>query len=300
MQLDWASASLWYRHAPSKISAYLTKEFQMDFAVVGAMETSGVPILAGTDQENPYCFPGFSLHDELGLLVRAGLSPLQALQTATLNPARFLGRERDLGTVETGKIADLVLLDANPLDDIANTKRIDAVIYSGRLFPRAALDEMLAQVETLAGRRSAAASVKLWLAPSPFAVAAVACLEMTVTWLQADPARTRHVYIPMMIVLLLAAWVYLSLALIALAQKTATAHAWWAWIPILNIVLMLGIARKPLWWLVLLLIPGVDIVIAALIWMGIAQTRRKSGWWGAVAIVPVVNVIVPGYLAWSA
>jgi tetratricopeptide (TPR) repeat protein len=132
--------------------AFAAKEFQRDLEVVGAMQKAGVGILAGTDTSNPYCMPGFSLHDELGLLVKAGLTPLQALQSATLNPARFLGSEKDFGTVEAGKVADLLLLDANPLDDIANTKKIDSVIYGGKLFPRAEIDHMLAQVEALAAR----------------------------------------------------------------------------------------------------------------------------------------------------
>ncbi|HEV2297513.1 MAG TPA: amidohydrolase family protein [Candidatus Acidoferrales bacterium] len=132
------------------------KVFSKDAEIVGAMQRAGVNILAGTDTLNPYCFPGFSLHDELGLLVKAGLSPMEALQAATLNPARFMGKEKDLGTVETGKIADLVLLDANPLDDIANTKRIDAVVLGGKFFPRMSLDGMLAKVEALASRKSIA------------------------------------------------------------------------------------------------------------------------------------------------
>lgn len=130
--------------------------FSKDAEIVGLMQRAGVRILAGTDTLNPYCFPGFSLHDELGLLVKAGLSPMEALQTATLNPAKFMSKDNDFGTVETGKIADLVLLDANPLNDIANTKRIDAVVLGGRFFPRASLDGMLASVEALASRKSIA------------------------------------------------------------------------------------------------------------------------------------------------
>ena len=132
--------------------AYSRKEFQKDLQVVGAMESSGVGILAGTDSQNPYSFYGFSLHDELGFLVQAGLSPMQALQATTLNPATFFGLEKDLGTIEKGKIADLVLLDANPLEAIGNTKRIDAVVYRGKLYPKAALDEMLNKVAALAAR----------------------------------------------------------------------------------------------------------------------------------------------------
>ena len=130
------------------------KLFSKDLELVGAMERAGVDILAGTDTLNPYCLPGFSLHDELGLLVQAGLTPQQALQAATLNPARFMGRENDLGTVTAGKIADLVLLDANPTEDIGNTKRISAVVFGGKFFPRTSLDEMLTKIEALASRLS--------------------------------------------------------------------------------------------------------------------------------------------------
>ena len=120
--------------------------------VVGLMRRAGVEFLAGTDVLNPYCFPGFSLHDELTLLVEAGLSPLEALQAATLNPARYLGQNKDLGTVEKGKIADLVLLDANPLEDIGNSRKIDAVVVGGKLRPKAELRKMLAGVEAVAQR----------------------------------------------------------------------------------------------------------------------------------------------------
>ncbi len=120
---------------------------QMELDMTLAMFRAGVPFMAGTDTAaGVHIFPGFSLHDELGLFVRAGLSPLQALQTATRNPAVFLGRLADLGTVEQGKLADLVLLDANPLEDIANTRRIRAVVLAGRYFGRADLDVMLKRV----------------------------------------------------------------------------------------------------------------------------------------------------------
>lgn len=115
---------------------------------VAIAHDAGVPILAGTDASDmPYVFAGSSLHDELALLVEAGLTPLQALQTATLNPARFLNRIDDLGTVEEGKLADLVLLEANPLDDISNTRRIRAVVADGRLYRWVELDRLLAEVE---------------------------------------------------------------------------------------------------------------------------------------------------------
>ena len=128
------------------------KVYEKNVELVGEMQRAGVDIIAGTDVLNPYCFPGFSLHDELGLLVQAGLTPMQALQAATSNAARFMNRENDLGTIETGKLADLVLLDANPLDDIANTRKINAVVYGGRLYPKPALDDMLNKVEALASK----------------------------------------------------------------------------------------------------------------------------------------------------
>lgn len=87
------------------------------------------------------------LHDELQLLVRAGLTPLEALRSATSNPARFLGMQGDLGTIEKGKLADIVLLRADPLQDITNTENIEAVVANGRLFDRTALDSLLAGAE---------------------------------------------------------------------------------------------------------------------------------------------------------
>jgi imidazolonepropionase-like amidohydrolase len=121
--------------------------YQEDLKLVRALHRASVPILAGTDTTNPYCFPGFSLHDELALLVEAGLSPMEALQSATSGPAKFLGQLNSLGTVEEKKEADLVLLDANPLDDIRNTRKIAAVVYKGKLLDRATLDKLLAEVE---------------------------------------------------------------------------------------------------------------------------------------------------------
>jgi imidazolonepropionase-like amidohydrolase len=127
--------------------AQLKKDFEKNYLLVAAMNKAGVGLLAGTDEMNPYCFPGFSLHDELGLLVKAGLTPLEALGTATINPARYFGKDQSHGTVEAGKDADLVLLDANPLDDIHNTTKIRAVVADGRLYDRAALDQILSNSE---------------------------------------------------------------------------------------------------------------------------------------------------------
>jgi Amidohydrolase family len=129
------------------------KGFQKELEIVGDMRRAGVLFLAGTDTGNPFCFPGFSLHDELALLVIAGLTPIEALRAATINPAKFLGIEHKSGTIEPDKLADLVLLDANPLEDIRNTQRIAAVISNGRFYDRKALDNMLAQAQMAALQR---------------------------------------------------------------------------------------------------------------------------------------------------
>jgi imidazolonepropionase-like amidohydrolase len=128
------------------------KSYDRKLQVVGVMHRAGVPLLAGTDAGwvQPYVYAGFSLHDELASLVRAGLTPMESLQTATINPARFLGMEKDLGTIEAGKVANLVLLDADPLADIHNTTRISEVFLAGREFDRAELDHMLKSAEAAA------------------------------------------------------------------------------------------------------------------------------------------------------
>ena len=105
---------------------------------------------AGTDTPILLAVPGFSLHDELESFVAAGFSPAEALRSATVDPARFLGRERDLGTIEKGKLADVVLLDADPLVDIRNTRRIAAVVLNGRYLPADTLGRMLQDVEAAA------------------------------------------------------------------------------------------------------------------------------------------------------
>jgi hypothetical protein len=96
-----------------------------------------------------------------------------------------------------------------------------------------------------------------------------------------------------------AMYVYMALAIQTIAQKTNTENPWLAWIPIVNVVLLLNIAKKPLWWFLLFLIPIVNIVIAIIVWMAVAEARNKPNWWGILIIVPVVNLIVPAYLAWS-
>jgi imidazolonepropionase-like amidohydrolase len=120
--------------------------------VVGQMNRDGVTLLAGSDIANVR-IPGFDLHDELALLVESGLTPLQALQTATLNPARVMKKDADFGTVSAGKVADLVLLDANPVADIHATSQIGAVVFGGRVFSRAELDGLVRGAEGLAAKK---------------------------------------------------------------------------------------------------------------------------------------------------
>ena len=115
------------------------------------MHDAGIGILAGSDEQ-----AGFWLHQELQIFVDAGLTPLEALQTATISPATYLGREHELGSVEPGKFADIVLLNSNPLDDIENTLDIHAVVLKGRIHDRGTLDRMLAQLEADARARERA------------------------------------------------------------------------------------------------------------------------------------------------
>ena len=115
---------------------------QRSLEIVGKMNAAGIAIMAGTDAAAPNVFPGFSLHEDLEFLVKAGLTPLQALQAATRNPARFLARANQ-GTIAAGQCADLVLLDANPLQDIRNTQQVRAVVLNGQLLERRDLDALL-------------------------------------------------------------------------------------------------------------------------------------------------------------
>jgi len=127
--------------------------------VLPMMQKAGMTILAGTDAGflNSYNYPGIGLHQELGWLVHYGLTPQQALQAATLNGARFLGHEDEYGTLKAGKVADVVLLDADPLRDIAATRRIHAVVQHGQVHDRADLDAMLADVARRVAAQQAAA-----------------------------------------------------------------------------------------------------------------------------------------------
>ena len=145
----------WPKFRADMTKSYITdplpvreKFVQHELGIVARLKKAGVPFLAGTDTPAGVgIVPGMSLHRELERFVAAGFTPAEALQTATVLPARFLGKEKTLGSVEKGKIADLVLLDANPVDDIRNTQKIAAVVANGRVLTRAELDGMLAAVE---------------------------------------------------------------------------------------------------------------------------------------------------------
>jgi imidazolonepropionase-like amidohydrolase len=151
MKENWKGSNI-FSQATAEQLAKLKSGFSTKLKAIDRVRRAGGRFLAGTDTGVPYIFPGFSLHDELALFVKAGLTPLEALQTATINPAKFLGREKELGAIEKGMLADLVLLDANPLADISNTKKINAVVVNGRLLDRQALDKVLADVEAAHGK----------------------------------------------------------------------------------------------------------------------------------------------------
>ena len=128
---------------PSAGDKFASRRWEVSRQIVKTLHAAGVRILAGTDAPMPQVYPGFALHKELELLVEAGLSPADALRSATIWPAEFLGLSESIGSIATGKRADLLLLDGNPLSDISQTQRIRAVVLDGRLFPRADLDRLL-------------------------------------------------------------------------------------------------------------------------------------------------------------
>jgi hypothetical protein len=115
--------------------------------LTGAAHRAGVKVMLGTDSGDSFVFPGDGVHDELAELVKAGLTPAEALKAGTFAGAEYMGRTSEFGSVKTGRYADLIVLDANPLDNIANSRKIRAVVFNGRLFDRGALDSMLTSVE---------------------------------------------------------------------------------------------------------------------------------------------------------
>jgi imidazolonepropionase-like amidohydrolase len=153
LRADWVT----YAHARTKGggSRQLRKEredFALEVALAGTISRAGVPLLAGSDAGALYTYPGFSLHDELALLVRAGLTPVQAIHAATGAVTEYLGLADSMGTIRVGRDADLLILEGDPIRDIRNTRRIQTLIYRGRLYDREGLDSLLARARDLAGR----------------------------------------------------------------------------------------------------------------------------------------------------
>ncbi|RJL24857.1 amidohydrolase [Bailinhaonella thermotolerans] len=152
-----ADRELWVRAlklfapvTPEQIAAQ-RRYFRNQLAIVGRMHRAGVGVLGGTDCMNPYVFPGFSAHDELELLVSAGLSPMAAIQTMTRDAARYLGRSATTGTVAPGRAADLFAVEANPLADIRNTARVHSVVVRGRYISPGHRQRLLDDAEAAAG-----------------------------------------------------------------------------------------------------------------------------------------------------
>ena len=154
VRAQWREGDWRRQQIPPELLAQAPKSVALDWRTFKIAHDAGVTMLAGTDAAfaNPFLFHGYTLHDELARYVEAGLTPQQALLTATVNPGRFLARRDLAGRVSIRQRADLVLLDGNPLEDIGAIRRIHAVVANGRLFDRAALDALLRDVEERAAR----------------------------------------------------------------------------------------------------------------------------------------------------
>jgi imidazolonepropionase-like amidohydrolase len=135
---------------------YGRNQWKMNLKLVSEMHQAGVNFIAGTDVsiDNSYIYAGFSLHDELLHFVEAGFTPMEAIQSARRNPAKFMGKLNMLGTLEEGKLADMVLLEENPLEDIRNTRKIHSVVLNGKIFDKEALQKLLTNAEISASKKT--------------------------------------------------------------------------------------------------------------------------------------------------
>lgn len=144
---QWTNSKQQVLNDPEYDAAIVAWAIDIRRKLILALHEAGAGLLLGSDAPQVFNVPGFAIHRELGYLVATGLTPYEALLTGTVNPAVFFGQDQVFGTIETGKEADLVLLDANPLEDISNTRRIHGVMLRGRWLPRKELDGILAGFE---------------------------------------------------------------------------------------------------------------------------------------------------------
>ncbi|MEQ1625654.1 MAG: amidohydrolase family protein, partial [Sediminibacterium sp.] len=152
LQSKWLTANKYNNMSSPENIAHFEQYAAFNLQLVKACDAAGVPIVTGTDAGTSGVIAGFSLPDELGLLVKAGLSPQAALASATRLPAQWLGMEKQVGSIEQGKLADLILLDENPLNDIQNVRKIAGVMVNGNWVAKKTIQTMLVD---LANRNNA-------------------------------------------------------------------------------------------------------------------------------------------------
>ena len=139
---DWRDAEAKLAGSPDPVD---TTFAEWSLRRTGELHAAGVPIAAGTDTPIGWSIPGYSLHTELEQYVKVGMTPLEALYSATVRPAAFFGLEGEMGQLAPGYLADAVLLSANPLENIAHTRTVEAVINRGTVLPKAALEELVSR-----------------------------------------------------------------------------------------------------------------------------------------------------------
>ncbi len=149
MVADWVSAKKRNMADPQYDPDRARRFVEIRRSLIKALHDAGAGLLLGSDAPQVFNVPGFAAHRELAILVESGISPFQALRIGTVNPAVYFGREQEFGTIEIGKIADLILLNANPLDDIRNTGKIEGVMVRGRYLARREIDEGLAKLSAM-------------------------------------------------------------------------------------------------------------------------------------------------------